>query len=399
VGGWEERDLRGVAVVGCGMARFRRLEQGLLELMTTSSLRALDDAGIDRVDAIYTANMGSAALNKQSLIASALADSLGIVPVHAENIQNGTASGGSAIKNALLAIASGHYDTVLVTGGEKMRVATDRVLTDFISTMGRFETEYVHGVTLPALAAMFARLYMKKYGVEHRHLAMVAIKNHENALRNPYAHIHQRISLEGILLRPESRLNNPVIASPLRLYDCCPTSDGAASIVLCSVERAREFTDTPVIISGFGQATDLHAVHEREDPTVLSALKLASEQAFKMAKVDPGDVDVAELHDAFTILEIAESEDAGFFKKGEGHKALEEGKTKIGGDLPINPSGGLKARGHPIGATGVAQAVEIVWQLRGEADRRQVEGAEIGFTCNFGGFGTNVLAFVYRRGD
>ena len=391
--------MRGVAVVGCGMARFRRLEQGLLELMTTSSLRALDDAGIDRVDAIYTANMGSAALNKQSLIASALADSLGIVPVHAENIQNGTASGGSAIKNALLAIASGHYDTVLVTGGEKMRVATDRVLTDFISTMGRFETEYVHGVTLPALAAMFARLYMKKYGVEHRHLAMVAIKNHENALRNPYAHIHQRISLEGILLRPESRLNNPVIASPLRLYDCCPTSDGAASIVLCSVERAREFTDTPVIISGFGQTTGLHAVHEREDPTVLSALKLASEQAFKMAKVDPGDVDVAELHDAFTILEIAESEDAGFFKKGEGHKALEEGKTKIGGDLPINPSGGLKARGHPIGATGVAQAVEIVWQLRGEADRRQVEGAEIGFTCNFGGFGTNVLAFVYRRGD
>lgn len=215
MGGWEERSLRDVAIVGCGMTRFGRLEQSLLELMAIFSLRALDDAGIERVDAIYTANMGSAALNKQSLIASALADNLGLIPIHAENVQNGTASGGSAIKNALLAIASGHYDTVLVTGGEKMRVATDRVLKDFISTMGHFEAEYVHGVTLPALAAMFARLYMRKYGVEHRHLAMVAIKNHENALKNPYAQIHQIISMDGILLRPESRLNNPVIASPL----------------------------------------------------------------------------------------------------------------------------------------------------------------------------------------
>ncbi|HIE23797.1 MAG TPA: thiolase domain-containing protein [Candidatus Korarchaeota archaeon] len=391
--------MRDVAIVGCGMTRFGRLEPSLLELMTISSLRALDDAGLDKVDAIYVANMGSITLNKQSLIASALADSLGMVPVHAETIQNGTASGGSAIKNAVLAIASGLYDTILVTGGEKMRVTTDRVLTDFISTMSHFEAEYIHGITLPALAAMFARLYMRKFGVKQEHLAMVAIKNHENALKNPYAHIQQKISLEGILLRPESRLNNPIISSPLRLYDCCPTSDGAASIILCSVEKAREFSDTPIMISGFGQAIEVHAVHEREDPIVLKALKLASEQAFKMAKVSPNDIDVAELHDAFTILEIAESEDAGFFKKGEGHKALEEGRTQIGGDMPINPSGGLKARGHPVGATGVAQAIEIVWQLRGDAGKRQVEGAEIGFSCNFGGFGTNVLAFVYRRGD
>jgi acetyl-CoA C-acetyltransferase len=257
--------------------------------------------------------------------------------------------------------------------------------------------EYIYGATLPSMAAMFARLYMEKYGVTPKHLAQVAIKNQENGLLNPYAHIHMRITLEGILTSPHSVVNNPIIADPLRLYDCCPVSDGAAACLLCPADMAKEFGKTPVAIAGFGQATDTHTLQDRQDPTDLKAVTLAAKQAFDMAKLTPQDIDVAELHDAFTILEIAESEHAGFFAKGQGAKALEEGQTRIGGKLPINPSGGLKARGHPVGATGVAQVVELVWQLRGEAGERQVEGAKKGFSVNFGGFGNNVVAFVLRR--
>jgi acetyl-CoA C-acetyltransferase len=235
---------------------------------------------------------------------------------------------------------------------------------------------------------------MSRFGVTSEDLARVAVKNHSNALMNPYAHIHSKIALEGILLSREAEINNPVIADPLRLYDFCPVSDGAASIVLCSYDIAKKLSKAIVKIAGLGQATDTLAVHEREDPTSLEAVKRASKMAFEMAGVTPGDIDVAELHDAFTILEIAESEDAGFFEKGKGNIALRNGETSLGGRLPINTSGGLKARGHPVGATGVSQVVELTWQLRREAGSRQVKNAEKSFCCNFGGFGNNVTAFV-----
>jgi acetyl-CoA C-acetyltransferase len=206
-----------------------------------------------------------------------------------------------------------------------------------------------------------------------------------------------KITMEGILTHPQSHINSPVVADPIHLYDCCPVSDGAAAVLLTTEEIANKLKKPLVTIDGVGQATDTHTLQERSDPTDLKAVTLASEQAFKMAGIKPKDIDVAELHDAFTILEIAESEHAGFFPKGEGAKALERGETQIGGKLPINPSGGLKARGHPVGATGVAQVVELVWQLRGEAGERQVKGAANGFSLNFGGFGNNVLAFVLRR--
>jgi acetyl-CoA C-acetyltransferase len=226
---------------------------------------------------------------------------------------------------------------------------------------------------------------------------MVAIKNHSNALKNPYAHIRQAITLEGILTRPEAVVNNPPVAEPLRMFDCCPVSDGGAALVVCSEEVARKSGKPLVKFAGIGQATDTHTVQERKDPTELTAVRLASQQAFKMAGRKPADVDVAELHDAFTILEIAESEEVGFFKKGTGHIALEKGETSLTGKIPINPSGGLKAKGHPVGATGVAQLTELTWQLRGEAGERQVKNAAVGFSCNFGGFGNNVIAFVLSR--
>jgi acetyl-CoA C-acetyltransferase len=377
----------------------RRDEDSLVDMLAYAGLRAMDDAGLGNrpVDAVYVGNMASGLFNHQVSVASALVDRLNLMPAAADRIENGPASGGSAIKNGYLAVASGYHDVVLVVGGEKMREVIGPKSTDIVASMTHPQAEYIYGVTLPAMAGMFARLYMDKYGVTRENMADVAIKNQNNGLLNPYAHIQMRITKEGILTHPQAHINNPVVADPLHLYDCCPVSDGAAAVILTTPEIAKKLKKPPISLAGVGQATDTHTLQERDDPTDLKAVTIAAEKAFKMAGIKPKDIDVAELHDAFTILEIAESEHVGFFKKGEGGKAVSAGETQIGGKLPINPSGGLKARGHPVGATGTAQVVELVWQLRGEAGERQVEGAENGFSLNFGGFGNNVLAFVLRR--
>jgi acetyl-CoA C-acetyltransferase len=226
---------------------------------------------------------------------------------------------------------------------------------------------------------------------------MVAVKNQNNAELNEFAHLQQPITIEGILDSPEAMTNNPYVAEPLRFFDCCPVSDGGAAVILVSAEVAARVDRPRIRLAGIGQATDTHAVAEREQPTDLLAVRSAAEQSFAMAGVEPKDVDIAELHDAFTILEIAESEEVGFFAKGEGHLALEKGETARDGALPINTSGGLKGRGHPVGATGIAQVYEIVTQLRGEAGERQVADPRIGFTCNFGGFGNNVLCLTFKK--
>jgi len=392
--------MRKVAILGAGMIPFgRRDEDTLMDMLAVTGLKAMDDAGIgDRpVGAVYVGNMGAPVLEHKTGLASALVDRLSLFPAAAETIENGPASGGSAVKNGFLAVASGCYDLVLVVGAEKMRDTIVWKGTDFVATMTHPLVEYIYGVTLPCMAGMFARLYMDKYGVTEEHLAKIAIKNHNNGLLNPYAHIHMKITLEGILHHPHAVVNNPVIASPLRFYDMCPVSDGAAAVLLGPAELAKELKKPEIAIAGIGQATDTHALQDRDDPTDLKAVTIASKQAFAMAKLKPKDINVVQVHDAFTILEIAESEHAGFFKKGEGAKALDEGRTEIGGDIPINPDGGLKARGHPVGATGVANVVALTWQLRGEAGDFQVKKAEKGFALNFGGFGNNVLAFALRR--
>ncbi len=392
--------MRDVAIVGAATTQFGRAQWSLLKLLCEASHGALQDAQVgDRpVDAVYVANMGGAHLNRQAGLASALVDRLNLFPAAADTVENGPASGASALKNGFLAVSSGMYDLVLVAGGERMREAHNFAATEFVSFLSHRYAEYIYGVTLPALAGMFTRLYMQKYGVSAEHLAMVAIKNHANALLNPNAHIQMPITMEGILHGPDVAMNNPYVADPLRFFDCCPVSDGAAAVLLAPADLAGEFAPEPVSIAGIGQATDTHAVHERPDPTHLSAVKIAAEKAFAMAGLTPADISLAELHDAFTILEIAQSEEAGFFAKGEGHKALEKGETKIGGRLPINASGGLKAKGHPVGATGVSQVVELVFQLRHEAGERQVKDASHGFACNFGGFGNNVVTTVLSRG-
>lgn len=391
--------MRDVYVAGIGITTFTRLEYPLTEIASYASMMALRDAGVTEVDQLYVANMGSARVNHQTALASAVADSLSLLPAGAATIENGPASGAAAIKAGFQAVASGMDDVVLVAGVERMREVNNLEATDFVATLTHPLTEYIYGVTLPAHAAMFARLYMERYGVTERHLAMVGVKNQNAALNNEWAHLQQEITLEGILDSEEAMTNNPYVAEPLRFFDACPVSDGGAAVLLVSEEKARELGRPMVRISGIGQATDTHAVFERDDPTELLAVRKAAADAFAMAGLTPDEVDVAELHDAFTILEIAESEEVGFFPKGEGHIALEKGETALGGKIPINVGGGLKGRGHPVGATGVAQAWEIVTQLRGDGGKRQVEGARIGFTCNFGGFGNNVVCLAFVRED
>lgn len=394
--------MREVVIIGVGMIPFgRRDEDSLLDMLANASMQALKDAGLENkgVDAVYVANMGAGILQHQTSVASALVDQLSLMPAAADAIENGPASGASAIKNGVLAVASGYYDYVLVAGGEKMREVVGWKATDFVSTMTHPQTEYPYGVTLPGMAGMFTRLYMEKFGLTRNQLLEVAIKNQKMGALNPLAHVNMIITKEGIADSPDSVVNNPMAADPLHLYDMCPVSDGAAAVILCPLEIAKKVSKkTPIVVAGFGQATDTHTLQERDDPTNLKAVTLASQQAFKMAKLTPKDIDLAELHDAFTVLEIAESEHAGFFAKGKGGIAVEKGETSLGGKLPINMSGGLKARGHPVGATGIAQVVDVVFQLRHELGKdRQVKNAKTGFTLNFGGFGNNVVAFILRR--
>ncbi|MGA2502547.1 MAG: acetyl-CoA acetyltransferase [Anaerolineales bacterium] len=393
--------MRDVAIIGAGMIPFgRRDEDSLMDMLAYASLKALDDAGLGdkSVSAVYVGNMGAGIIQHQTSIASSLVDRLSLLPAAADVVENGPASGGSAVKNGLLAVASGYYDYVLVVGGEKMREVTGWRATDFVATMTHPQVEYPYGITLPGMGGMFTRLYMEKYGVTREHLLAVSLKNQEMGALNPYAHVEMTLDREGIFDSPDAVVNNPTAADPLHLYDLCPVSDGAAAVVLCPLELVKKLPKPIVLIAGFGQATDTQTLQERDDPTDLKAVTLAARQAFEMAKLRPGDIDVAELHDAFTILEIAESEHVGFFKKGEGGKAAGAGKTRFGGQIPINVSGGLKARGHPVGATGVAQIVDIVFQLRHELPKnRQVKNAKLGLTVNFGGFGNNVTSFVLKR--
>jgi acetyl-CoA C-acetyltransferase len=406
--------MKPVAIIGVGHTKFGNLsDKGLMDLLSDASLEAISDSNSKDTDfdSVYVGAMSPSAFNNLSGIASALVDRIGLLPAAADHIKNGPASGGSAIKAGFQAIASGLDDLVLIVGGEKMtHLTTPGYVTSNIATLTHPEAERQHGVSLPSLGGLLTRAYLEKYNTKLEWISDIAIKNHKNGALNPNAHFQRTIEsfMDSAIKKGKGNWNdvheflkddkvNPIIADPLRLFHVCPISDGAAALVMCNAEIAKEYCDTPILITGIGQATDTHIVFEREELTVLKALRICSDKAYKMAHKTPKDVDVAELHDAFEILEAVQSEDIGFFAKGEGAKAAHEGLTQIGGKIPINPSGGLKARGHPLGATGVAQIVELVWQLRGEAGRRQVEGAETGITCNFGGFGNNILSILIER--
>lgn len=394
--------MREVGIVGIGHTKFGKSAVPFLDMACDAALQAMDDAGAKTgrknvIDQVFIGTMAAGMVQRISGLASAVVDTLNLRPAMAETIENGPASGASAVKLGYMAIASGVCNCVLVVGAEGMRAVTGWEGTDFVATMLHPEAEYKYGITLPSFAGLFTRLCMDKYGVTSRDLSIVSVKNHANACLNPNAHIKAVVKLERITDERIINATNPLVADPLRQYDMCPVSDGAAAVLLVAKDKQEElgFGDKKFVkIAGVGSATDTHVVANREVPTDLLAVRLSAQMAYKMAGVGPEDIDVAELHDAFQILEIAESEEVGLFPRGAGHLAAREGKTEIHGEMPINTSGGLKAKGHPLGATGVSQIVELVKQLRGEAGERQVPGAKTALAINFGGFGNNVAATI-----
>ena len=394
--------MRQVGIVGVGHTKFGKTNGSFLDMLCEAALLAMDDAGAKTgrrnvIDQVFVASMGAGMVNRVSGAASAVVDSLNIRPAMAETIENGPASGASAVKLGVMAIASGMCDCVLVIGGEAMREVSGWEGTDFVATMLHPTAEYKYGLTLPSFAGMFTRLCMERFGVESKDLSIVSVKNHDNACHNPVAHIQRPVVLERITNPLYINATNPIVADPLRQFDMCPVSDGAAAVLLVARDKQDELGFAKkqfVRVAGIASATDTHVVANRENPSDLLAVRLSAQKAYKMAGMGPEDIDVAELHDAFQILEIEESEEVGLFPRGQGHIAARNGDTKVGGKMPINTSGGLKAKGHPLGATGVSQIVELVRQLRGEAEGRQVEGAKTGLAVNFGGFGNNVVSTI-----
>ena len=398
--------MRKAAIVGIGHTVFGNLsDYDLVDVMSFASTNALDDAGIREnrkiIDQVLVANMGGGILNHQTGIASSLVSRIDLEPAMAELVENGPASGASAVKLGYSLIASGMADVVMVTGGELMRAVTGWVATDFVATLLHPEAEYNYGITLPGFGGIFTRMYMERYGLTEEELSLVAVKDHENGSKNPWAHVETICTIEGICNSPDAKVVNNMVADPLRMYHMCPVSDGAATVILCALDspKMKYFKEKePILLNGIGSATDTHCLHHRKDPLELTAVRLSAERAYKMAGLKPEDISFAELHDAFIILELAISEEVGFFKRGKAREAIVKGITRIDGSLPINTSGGLKAKGHPLGATGVSQIYELVKQLRGEAEKgRQVKNPKHGLSVNFGGFGNNVVTTICSK--
>ena len=376
-----------VAIVGASMTEFGQRDAWIRELLAEAGEACLEDAGVEPadVDHLYVSNMASGEFEGQGGIMNALAHDLGALPAYTQRVDQTSASGGGGAYAACQSVASGASEMTLLVGGEKMTHRETAQATDVIASITH-PVEYKHGVTLPSFAGLTARLYLETFGAPRESLAKVAVKNHRNGVDNPHAQFRKEVDVETVM-------ESPIVADPLRLYDFCPITDGSGALLFCPESVAREYADEYVVVSGIDGATDTHVVHERADPTTMGAVVDSSRGAYEMAGLGPDDVDVAELHDMFTILEFLQSEDLGFFEKGEGWKAVEEGVTDRDGDLPINTSGGLKSKGHPLGATGVAQLYELYVQILGEAGPRQVE-ADVGLACNVGGFGNCVTTAI-----
>jgi acetyl-CoA C-acetyltransferase len=387
--------MKNVSVVGIGKTKYGVLqEKTFLDISVEAGKKAMEDAGIgpEDIEALYLGNYGGSDFINQNHLAPYVGSALGLgVHVACTHIENACASGGSAVREGILAINSGIARIVLVIGVEKMNTVTTPMVTEFLAKAGDWENEVRVGYTFPCAFAMMARRHMHEYGTTRKHLAAVAVKNHKNGLNNPTAHMHKSITIDQVLE------DDRVVADPLRLYDCSLITDGASAVVLSEESMARSFSDKPVDIIGFGQAMDHFVLYQKDDLTKFNATVEAAEMAFTMAGVKPSDIDVAEVHDCFTIAEILAIEDLGFVPKGQGGPATADGMTSHGGKFVVNPSGGLKAKGHPVGATGVDQIAEIALQLRGEADARQVKNAEFGLTHNLGGSGATCVVHILAR--
>ena len=374
--------MKDVAVIGVGMTKFGELwNKSIKDIFVEAALNSIENANVDHIDSMYVGAMSSGLFVGQEHIGAVMADYLGMAPVASTHVESACASGGMAFRQAYLEVASGQSQIVLAGGVEKMNDGAD--VTAALATAADQEYEVYNGVTFPGLYAMIANAHMHEFKTTQEQLAAVAVKNHFNGFNNPNAQFRSKITIDTVL-------NSTMVADPLHLLDCSPVTDGAAAVILCPLEMAKNFTDKAVKVIASSQASGSIALYERESLSSIDAVSKAAEKAYKQADLTPSDIDLCEVHDCFTISEIVVSEDLGFFKKGEGGKAVEEGKTSIEtGIIPINTSGGLKSKGHPVGATGIAQIIEVYEQLTGQAGKRQVKNAHIGMAQNMGGSGAS----------
>ncbi len=390
--------MRRVAIVGAGQTPYGdHPTLGIKEMFNAALGDAMQsvDRGVDprEIQAAYVGTLGSGGF-QIGQPGALVAGYAGLPPIPVYHLENACASGGFALLAGVTAILSGLYDLVLVAGMEKMTDLSSAAAKYWLGVSGDTEFERLAGLTFAGLFALTAQRYMLDYGMPRETLSRVAVKNHRNGALNPKAHLRRAISLERALA-------GPPVAHPLNVFDCCPISDGAAVVLLASEERARSLTDAPVFLRGFGSGSDHLALHSRDSVTSLRASRKAAEDAYRMAGVGPGDVAFAEVHDCFTIAEIVAYEDLGFAQPGQGWRLIEEGATTAEGRLPVNLSGGLKAKGHPLGATGVGQAYEVFNQLRGEAQapERQVRRGGLALTHNIGGIGGTAVVCIYEGGE
>jgi acetyl-CoA C-acetyltransferase len=382
-----------VAIVGIGHSRFgRRTDVNIGELAFESIKQAVEDSGVDRKDIsnVVVGSMGS--WSEESLPAVVVNEYAGLSGAGTMRVEAACASGSAALKSAYNSILSGEGDVAMAVGVEKMTEVDSSTTVELIGRAGSYTWEFEnYGMTFPGYYALYAVAHMSKYGTTQEDLARVAVKAHHYGAMNPLAQFQKEITLE-------KALGSQVVAWPLKLYDACPLTDGSAAVVLASEEVAKKLTDTPVWIKGVGYSSDSANMSRRGSYVGLEAAVRAARSAYAMAKVSPDDIDVATAHDCFTIAELMAYEDLGFCKKGEAARMVREGQTELGGKIPVNLDGGLKAKGHPIGATGVSMAVEITKQLRGEAGRRQAPIRNgVGLVHNIGGTGHYAYVTILSR--
>jgi len=379
-----------VCVLGAGSTKYGNLDDSLSDITIQASAQAIESAGIlpKEIKAGYISNVFGVA-DKQVHLGPVVMSNLGIPERPSLTIESACGSGSVSFREAFANVAAGFYDAVLVTGVEKVTHTGTEWTTTYFSYCSDFFYEGGSGASFPGLFASMARAYLSEFKATEEDFAAVAVKNHDNGLLNPKAHLRRKITIDDVM-------NSPVVASPLKLYDCCPFSDGASSVILCNEKFAKEHNKDYIQVIGSGRGGSPAALQGREHLTTIPSTKIAAEAAYKMAGIRPKDVDFAEVHDCFTVAEIIDTEDLGFFEKGQGVQGVRDGQTKRDGEIPINPSGGLKSKGHPIGATGVGQVVEVFEQLTGKADERTVKGAKIGLTHNFGATGASCAVHIFQ---
>ncbi len=385
--------MRQVSVIGVGKTPFGAFaDKDLRALSVAAGEKALKDAHAETaaVEALFVGNFAGPEFTSQNHLAPFIATALGMNGIPATRYEAACASSGAAFFQAFLNVATGVYDVVMVLGVEKMTCQPTPRVTEILAGAGDGSTEVRAGSTFPSLFAMIARRHMHEFGTTRAHLSSVAVKNHENGELNPDAQMRKVITLE-------QAMNARAVAEPLNLYDCSLISDGAAAVILCATERASEFTSNPVRVMGVGQASDFMALDQKPDITTFPAVRAAAKKAYAMAGLGPKDVQFAEVHDCFTIAEIVALEDLGFVERGRGGFFSADGNTRRSGSMPVNASGGLKSKGHPVGATGAAQICDIVQQIRGEAGERQLERNSIGLAQNLGGSGASCVVTILGR--